>query len=289
MPNCLSTREPTPDGTLLMASTLTGLTAIASVAAASLYALGAALQLRSLWRQRSLALGTVAGLTVPALICHAIATYLQINTASGLYLGFYTALSLTTGLMVLFLMLAAARLPVQNLLLLVLPISAVAVLAGFFGHTGFEARSNLPTALVMHILISIVAYSILFMAACQSVLLAYLEHALKTKSSIRALRLLPPLESMETLLFSLLWAGIVTLTGAIVTGFVFLDDMFAQQVVHHTVLALASWALYAVLLAGRHFFGWRSRTATYWTLIAFSLLVLGYFGSKFVLEILLSA
>lgn len=270
-----------------MASTLTGLTAIAGIAAASLYALGAAMQIRSLRRSRALAVGTLVIIVTPALLLHAATMYLQMNTDEGLYLGFFTAASLTALLMVSFLMLASARLPVRNLLMLVLPFGAVAVVGSLIGETGFEARSALPLALVAHILFSIVAYSILFMAACQSVLLAYQEHALKSKSSIRALRLLPPLESMEALLFTMLWTGIVTLTGAIATGFLFLEDMFAQQVVHHTVLAIASWGVYAVLLAGRHFFGWRSRTATYWTLIAFALLVLGYFGSKFVLEILL--
>lgn len=289
MPNFPSTREnpAIPDGKQLMASTLTGLTAIASVAAASLYALGAALQIRSIWHSRTLAAGTLAAIVVPALLLHATATYLQMDTEAGFYLGFFTAASLTALLMVVFLVLAAAHLPVQNLLLLVLPFGAAAVIGAQIGETGFEARPSLPLTLVVHILFSIVAYSILFMAACQSLLLAYQDHALKAKSSIRALRLLPPLESMETLLFTMLWTGIVTLTAAIASGFLFLDDLFGQRVVHHTVLAMASWAVYAVLLTGRHFFGWRSRTATYWTLIAFSLLVLGYFGSKFVLEILL--
>lgn len=270
-----------------MASTLTGLTTIASVAAALLYALGTTLQIHSLRRQRVLAIGTLAAVTVPALILHAIATYLQVNTDAGLYLGFFTAASLVTLLTVLFLMLAAAHLPVQNLLLLALPVGALAVLATTFGDSRFEARQTLAPTLIVHILLSIVAYSILFMAACQSLLLAYLDHALKAKGSIRAMRLLPPLESMEALLFGLLWTGILTLTCAIVSGFLFLEDMFDQHVVQHTVLAMASWLVYATLLAGRHFFGWRSRTATYWTLIAFSLLVLGYFGSKFVLEIVL--
>ncbi|MEQ8857797.1 MAG: cytochrome c biogenesis protein CcsA [Pseudomonadales bacterium] len=268
-------------------ATLTGLTAFASVGAASLYALGAALQIRSIWHSRALTAGTLAAIVVPALLLHATATYLQMDTEAGLYLGFFTAASLTALLMVMFLVLAAAHLPVQNLLLLVLPFGTAAVIGAQIGETGFEARQSLPLALGMHILFSILAYSILFMAACQSLLLAYQDHALKTKSSIRALRLLPPLESMEALLFSMLWTGIVTLTAAIATGFLFLDDLFGQRVVHHTVLAIASWVVYAVLLTGRHFFGWRSRTATYWTLIAFSLLVLGYFGSKFVLEILL--
>ena len=74
---------------------------------------------------------------------------------------------------------------------------------------------------------------------------------------------------------------------AIGSGFLFLDDMFEQHVVHPTVLALASWFLYAGLLLGHSIFGWRGTTAVRWTLIAFTLLVLGYFGSKFVIEILL--
>lgn len=270
-----------------MASTITGLTTIASVAAACLYALGAALQIRSLWNDRVLALGTLVLITVPALVLHGAATYLQVNTEDGVYLGFFTAASLITLLMILFLVLASAHLPVQNLLMLALPLGTVAVIASLVGESAFEARASLGPALAAHIAFSLFAYSILFMAACQSVLLTYQEHALKSRGSIRVLRLLPPLETMEALLFTLLWTGILTLTVAIATGFVFLEDMFAQHVVHHTVLAMASWVLYAVLLAGRRFFGWRSTTATAWTLIAFSLLVLGYFGTKFVLEILL--
>jgi len=270
-----------------MASTISGLTAFASVAAASLYALGAVLQIRSLRHSRTLSVGSLLAIVIPALAFHAAATYLQVNTDEGLYLGFFTAASLITLLMILFLVVAASRLPVQNLLVLVLPIGAAAVLASLMGETAFEARQSLGPVLISHITVSMFAYSLLFMAACQSVLLAWQEHALKARSSLRALRLLPPLETMEALLFTLLWTGIITLTAAILTGFLFLEDMFAQHVVHHTVLALASWALYAVLLAGRHFFGWRSTTATSWTLAAFSLLVLGYFGTKFVLEILL--
>jgi ABC-type uncharacterized transport system permease subunit len=270
-----------------MPSIIPGLTALVSVAAAALYALGATLQIRSLRQQRAIALGTLILIAAPGVLLHAAATYLQVYTDGGLYLGFFAAASLTTLVMVLFVIIAAIRLPVQNLLMLVLPFGAITVLAALAGQTGFETRQSPPATLIVHILFSVFAYSILFMAACQSVLLAYQERALKSRNALGALRLLPPLETMEALLFSLLWTGIATLTAAIATGFIFLDDMFAQRVVHHTVLALASWVVYAALLAGRHFFGWRSSTATYWTLIAFALLILGYFGSKFVMEILL--
>lgn len=271
-----------------MATTLPALAVIASVAAAALYVAGTALQVRYLRRSPGRSPGALVAVLIVGICAHATATYLQIVTDDGLYLGLYTVASLITLIVVTFLTLAITRLPVGNLLLVVLPLAALAAIASVLGETGFQARESLAPTLIAHILFSMVAYSILFMAACQSVLLACQERWLRQRSSLQVLRWLPPLETMESLLFALLWAGIATLTAAIATGFVFLDDMFAQQVVHHTVLAMASWVVYALLLAGRQVFGWRSSTATYWTLIAFALLVLGYFGSKFVLEVLLA-
>ena len=125
------------------------------------------------------------------------------------------------------------------------------------------------------------------MAACQAVLLALVEHQLRSKHSFGLLHLLPPLETMESLLFTLLWSGITVLSLAIAAGFIFLENMFAQHVVHHTILSMASWTGYAVLLIGHKVFGWRGTTAVLWALIAFALLLLAYFGSKFVLEFLL--
>ncbi|HEY5646032.1 MAG TPA: cytochrome c biogenesis protein CcsA, partial [Pseudomonadales bacterium] len=205
------------------------------------------------------------------------------------YLGIQTSASLVSWIMLVFLLLANVRLPLSNLLVLALPVAILGVLSLITAplEDGLHV-ATLTDPLIWHILISIVAYSVLFMAACQSVLLAVVERRLKSKRT-RLLHLLPPLQTMETLLFDLLWAGIAVLTLAIGSGFVFLDDMFEQRVVHHTVLTLASWFLYAALLAGHHVLGWRGTTAVRWTLIAFGLLVLGYFGSKFVIEILLES
>ncbi len=269
-----------------MASTLTAVPLTASIGAAVLYLLAAFLQARSISHKRNLPTGVLLAITAPAVVLHSVAAYFQINTPAGLYLGFYVAGSLASLVMVLVVLLVALRLPVQSLLLLVLPVSLLGVLTAAFGETGFDPREHLSHALVVHILVSLFAYSLLFMAACQAVLVAFQEQALRRRGAISLLRLLPPLETMEQLLFSLLWIGIAGLSLAILTGFVFLEDMFAQHVVHHTIFAIASWCVYALLLAGHRISGWRSTTATAWILIAFSLLVLGYFGSKFVLEIL---
>ena len=295
MPNCnapITANKPRThshlhNGNEFMALTITTVPGAASVAAAILYLLGMTLQIRGVTRKQNISMSALAAVTVPAVLLHAVAVYLQINTQAGVYLGFYTAGSLVSLIIVLVVFITALRLPVQNLLMLVLPISLIGVLTAALGETSFSPRAHLSGPLVTHILISLSAYSLLFMAACQSVVVAFQEQMLRRHGNISLLRLLPPLESMEKLLFSLLWIGIVALSLAIITGFAFMENMFDQRVVHHTVLAIASWVVYAVLLAGRQIFGWRSTTATYWVLIAFSLLVLGYFGSKFVLEVLL--
>ena len=177
--------------------------------------------------------------------------------------------------------------PLENLFVMVLPLGALSV-AGSITSTGpIIPRADFGDGLLAHVLISLLAYTALAMAAGQSIILALQERSLRQKSSIGFVKLLPPLQTMETLLFQLLWVGLITLTLSIGSGFLFLTDMFAQSVVSHTILASASWVIFAVLLAGRYAFGWRSTLATRATLVGFTLLVFAYFGSKFVIEILL--
>jgi len=268
-----------------MVATTSGL--VAGIAAAFLYLVGTIMQLRRLSRSTPIAVKPLLALAVPALLLHGLTTYWAIFTAEGIHLGLFTTGSLVTLVMAAFVLLASMRLPVHNLLALVLPFSALGVVGALVGESAFVPLDQLSASLVFHILVSIVAYSVLFMAACQSVILAVQEHYLRAKHGIALIRLIPPLETMETLLFSMLWTGFAALSIAIASGFAFLDNMFAQQVVHHTILSSLSWVMYVVLLAGRRLFGWRGAAAVRWTLIAFGLLVLGYFGSKFVLEILL--
>jgi ABC-type uncharacterized transport system permease subunit len=56
---------------------------------------------------------------------------------------------------------------------------------------------------------------------------------------------------------------------------------------HKTIFSLMAWLVFAVLLWGRHFSGWRGKLALRYTLSGFALLVLGYMGSRFVLEVIL--
>ncbi len=264
-----------------------GFAAAAGLIAAAAYIAATVVLVRSFNKGGSVSIHKVSLLTLAALVFHGASTYQVINTPAGLHLGIFAAASLVTWVLAGLTLIASMRLPVHNLLVLVLPLGALSVLAARFFGVSFTPITDATPALVWHIFLSIAAYAILFMATCQAVLLGVLERELRSKRTIAVLRLLPPLETMEALLFPLLWIGLTALSLAIATGFIFLEDMFAQHVVHHTTLSLASWLVYAILLGGHHLLGWRGTTAVRWSLIAFALLVLAYFGSKFVLEILL--
>ena len=93
---------------------------------------------------------------------------------------------------------------------------------------------------------------------------------------------------MESLLFQMIATGFALLTLALVTGFLFLEDIFAQHLVHKTTLSIIAWFVFGILLWGRWRFGWRGQTALRWTIGGFIFLMLAYFGSKFVLELVLN-
>ena len=105
----------------------------------------------------------------------------------------------------------------------------------------------------------------------------------------RSFASLPPLLTLERLLFRLIGAAFVLLTLTLATGIIFSESLFGRPLRfdHKSVFAVVSWLTFAALLVGRHFYGWRGRTALRWTLAGFVLLLLAYIGSRFVLEVVL--
>jgi ABC-type uncharacterized transport system permease subunit len=133
------------------------------------------------------------------------------------------------------------------------------------------------------------AYSLFTIAALHALLMALAERRLHDHMLSQMLRNLPPLLTMENLLFRIIAVGFVLLTLTILSGVLFSEELFgkAMQFSHKTLFALLSWCIYAALLGGRHIYGWRGRTAIAWSLSGFAVLLLGYLGSKFVLEVIL--
>ncbi|MEM7097098.1 MAG: cytochrome c biogenesis protein CcsA [Pseudomonadota bacterium] len=225
------------------------------------------------------------GLAVVGLVCHAFACYKLVLAEEGINLDLIAVSNLVSFFMLLMVSGAGLRLPVVNLNLFIYPLAVLfLVMALLFPPSG-TGYTDIDGYLATHILVSLGAYAMLMMAAFQSGLLATQEKYLRSRS-FGVLKILPPLEYMEQLLVTMLWVGLVLLTASIATGFAFLD--VSSAVAHHFVLTSASWLTYATFLGGRYLFGWRGLTAVRWTTTAFILLLLGYLGSKFVLEYLLS-
>jgi ABC-type uncharacterized transport system permease subunit len=141
---------------------------------------------------------------------------------------------------------------------------------------------------------AVLAYSTLTIAAFHAVLMALQESSLHTRTPVQAwlagaLDQLPALLTMEKLLFRLIWIGFILLTLTVLSGIVFTEQLFgiALKWDHKNVFALLSWLLFAALLAGRRWRGWRGKTALRFTLAGFATLALAYVGSRFVLEVVL--
>lgn len=229
-------------------------------------------------------------LVAAAILLHAFTLYSSIVTPAGLNLSFFNVASLTGWLVALLWLLATLRQPLENLGIALLPMVATALAAKIWlSSIGTALLISAGWQLQTHILVSMLAYSLLSIAAAQALLLAIQEHQLRQRKLGGVLRALPPLQTMEALLFKMIRLGFLLLSAALLSGILFLEDIFAQHLVHKTVLSFIAWVVFATLLWGRRRFGWRGRVAIRWTLGGFLTLMLAYFGSKMVLELLLGA
>jgi ABC-type uncharacterized transport system permease subunit len=138
-----------------------------------------------------------------------------------------------------------------------------------------------------HIITSVIAFGVLSIAGVYAIFVALIDHLLRKHSFNRLVQTLPPLETLEGLLFHLIQVGFAVLTISLATGLVYVDDLFGQHLAHKTLLSIFAWLVFATLLWGRWKRGWRGRVAVRMTLAGIALLLLSYFGSKLVLEVIL--
>ncbi len=222
-----------------------------------------------------------------AVILHAMILAQTVFQPAGLNLGFFNALSFTGWLINVVLLAAAMVRSVESLGIIALPFGALTLVLGLSFATERIVADPGQWPLELHILIAILAYSLLTLAAAQATLLAIQDRRLRRRQPGGFLRGIPPLTAMESLLFQMIGAGFILLSITLFSGLLFLKDIFAQHLVHKTVLSFIAWGVFGILLWGHWRFGWRGRTAIRWTLSGFTFLVLAYFGSKLVLELIL--
>ena len=240
-------------------------------------------QAAGIWqRLRILALGWLAAMF------HGASLSDMCDRAGTVNFSFLSVSSLAGLGIVAILLLAALSRPVDKLGVIIFPLNVVLVFLKLVLPEEAHVLKIHSWQMNAHILVSMLAYSFLNIAALQALLLALQDWHLRSHHAKGLIRSLPPLQTMEKLLFQLIGAGFVLLGLSLLTGFLFVENLFAQHLVHKTVLSILAWLVFGILLAGRAFQGWRGKTAIRWTLGGFASLMLAYFGSKMVLEWILN-
>ncbi|MGV7209462.1 inner membrane protein YpjD [Oxalobacteraceae bacterium A2-2] len=239
--------------------------------------------------------GTLISLTTGAAwLLHGVALWSEVLHPDALRLGFAAMLSSALWVSVGAYWVENRNFGLDGLRRMVMPSAAVAAAlqASFPGN--IIALNGKSPLFGWHIAIATLAYSTLTIAAFHAVLMALQESRLHTRGERRsflsgALDQLPALLTMEKLLFRMIGFGFALLTLTVLSGIVFSEQLFgiALRWDHKSVFTLLSWVLFAALLAGRRFRGWRGKTALSFTLAGFATLLLAYVGSRFVFEVVL--
>lgn len=227
------------------------------------------------------------------LALHAITLYQSMFIGAGLSFGLSNAISSIVWLTALIYWFSGFFNRLQGLQTLVAPIAGAAAIAVLLPLVFPSLRplenTELP-AFKAHLLVAMMAYSLLTIAALHALLMTVVERHLHHPATHSILTNLPPLLVMEKLLFGIIWVGFILLTLTLLSGIVFSKEVFGQSLTfsHKTLFGFISWGVFAALLIGRQFYGWRGRIAIRWTLSGFVTLLLAYIGSKFVLEVILN-
>ena len=223
-----------------------------------------------------------------ALLSHFITLSLSAWEKQGIDFSFFHTTSIISLIIVFMLLLASFSRPVEKLGIALFPIAALMLILDVANPSAVQTIHEYSLAMNIHILSSIIAFSLLTIAAFQALLLAVQNSQLKSHNPGRLMLAFPPLQAMESLLFQMISAGLLFLSISLLSGFIFIEDLFAQHLVHKTLLSIIAWIIFSSLLIGRKRYGWRGKTAVRWTLYGFTCLLLAYFGSKLVLELILN-
>jgi len=250
---------------------------------------------RTRWRETDKPLVTLPmqpwerGAIFAALLFQGIGLYDGLFSAGGMHFSFSFALSLMLWLAVLIYWLESFRSRMDGLQPMVLPLAAAsALLPVLFPHVRVVAHAD-AWGFKLHFLAAMLAYSLFTLSALHAVFMGFAERKLHQRALTKSLTSLPPLLTMEALLFRMIVIAFALLTLALGSGILFSETLFGKAMAldHKTLFAFASWGIFAALLIGRRAYGWRGRIALRWTLAGFMVLLLAYIGSRFVAEVLI--
>jgi ABC-type uncharacterized transport system permease subunit len=218
-------------------------------------------------------------------LLHAASAVIDVFSGEGgARLGFAPVLSLTVWLVILVYVVESrlVPLPAVRRVLALAGIAAVLLAVVFPGDARLTSAN--PWA-PLHWVLGVGSYGLFGVAVLHASLLDAAERRMRNKLPSEGSVLLGmPLLRLERLTFRFVEAGFVVLTLALLLGVMTVNRWRWD---HKTVFSLLGWLVFAALLVGRAWRGWRGRHATRWLYAGAALLLLAYVGSRFVLEVVL--
>lgn len=260
---------------------------LVAIAAVILYGLAIATIIPSLVQQVGIRTNTVFASACLALVFHAWLLSDLILSGSGQNLSILNVASLISFIISLFMSVAMLKTRIWFLLPVVYSFAIINLCVASFVPTAFITHLEHNPKLLIHISLALFSYSTLSIGALYALQLAWLDHKLKNKKALGINPNLPPLMMIERQLFKIILVGTGLLTATLITGFGFVQDMFAQGKAHKGILSFIAWVIYCILLWGHYHKGWRGKKVIWIALAGALLLNLAYFGSRFVREIIL--
>ncbi|WP_372759958.1 inner membrane protein YpjD [Pseudoalteromonas sp.] len=228
-------------------------------------------------------------LSTVAILAHMLLLVNSVFRADGQDLSIVNVALLTCWVIVVSVTTVSLKFPATLLLPVVYGFAALLTLASLFiPHHILLQSININVGLVTHISLSLLAYCILIIATLYGVQFYFIDKRLKRKDLAIVHSHLPPLMVVERQLYQLLNLGTTLLTVALISGFVFLDGMFASEFIHKTILSLLAWIIFTVIAVGHVKQGWRGKPVVIGIMIAAFILTLAYFGSRFIQEVILN-
>ncbi len=259
------------------------------MAAALSYALIVTLLARQFFFSKSFKRSLFYSIGFASLFLHGLMCFLQIASPQGYHFDMASALSLSVFLSAFFLYVMTYFEPIDNLGIIIFPIAILSIIASLIFSTPphLHTKTISSTPILLHIFLALSSNALITLASLQSGLLAFQHYQLKHRHPSSFFQQFPALETMEKILFQLIWLGVILLSLGIATGFLFYENLLAQHLSHKTFFTICAWVIFVTLLTGRHIFGWRGIQAVRWTNWGFFILLLGFVGSGIVLEVIL--
>lgn len=260
---------------------------IIAIASAVFYVIAIATIVPGLFNQTGINAKIVLACAIMALFFHFWGLGELILYGNGQNLSILNVASLVSFIITLLMTLSLLRMRVWFLLPIVYCFSAINIVAAAYIPSTFMRHLGNHLPLLIHISLALFSYAILIIGALYAVQLAWLDFKLKQKKALAINPNLPPLLMVERQLFRIILFGNVLLTGTLITGLFFVQELVAQGKIHKGILSFVAWIIYSILLWGHYQRGWRGRKVTGFSILGAIILTLAYFGSRFVNEFIL--